>query len=312
MESWILFVIIGQFLNATVILNDRFIVSKNIVSKPIVYAFYVSFLSIFALGAIPFGVSWPSLHTAVFSIIAGISYLLSIILFYESLKNSKASEVVPVVGGIATISTLISSAFILNTGLPTGSDKFLVGFFFLLIGMVLISHFQFTKRSFLFLIGAGIFFGLSNVLIKLIFNEAITFIDGFFWSRMANVVVALALLLVPSIWKIIFQDWADKKAGTNKNLHLKKSGRSKKVFIVLGNKILAGVAFIFMLLAIKGGNVAIVNALTATQYVFIFLFALFFHNLIPDYFNEKIHRHEFLHKLLATVLIVIGFFVLFV
>ena len=247
MEPWVLFVIIGQFLNATVILNDRFIVSKNVVPNTVVYAFYVSFLSIFALGALPFGVSWPSVHTSVFSILAGVSYLISILLFYESLKNSRASEVVPVVGGVATISTLISSALILNTGLPTGSDKFIIGFFFLVIGMVLISHFEFTKRSLLFLVGAGTFFGLSNVLMKIIFNETTSFIDGFFWSRMANVVVALALLLVPSVWRTVFKDLHKKSPDHSSHpTHSNSRSRSKKAFIILGNKVLAGVAFIFI------------------------------------------------------------------
>lgn len=259
MEPWVAFVIIGQFLNATVILNDRFIVSKTIVSKPIVYAFYVSFLSIFAIGALPFGVSWPNFDTIVLSIASGITYLLSIFLFYESLKNSKASEVVPVVGGVATIATLISSAVILNVGLPTSSNRFLIGFFFLVIGMVLISHFQFTKRSVLFLIGSGIFFGLSNVLIKLILNET-TFVNGFFWSRMANVLSALALLAIPKLYSVISYDWKNKKH---------RNTRTQKTFIVLGNKLLGGLAFIFILLAIRDGNVAIVNALAATQYVFI-------------------------------------------
>lgn len=313
MEFWITSVIIGQFLNALVILNDRFIVSKNIVPRPIVYAFYVSFLSIFALGALPFGVTWPSLNTIVFSIIAAITYLFSILLLYKSLKISKASEVVPVVGGVATISTLISSVLILNTGLPNSSGRSIIGFFFLVLGMVLISHFIFTRRSLMLLIGSGIFFGLSSVLMKVIFSDA-DFINGFFWSRLANVVMALTLLLIPSVYRTIKSDLVgrNKDASIASKTKRANGDRFRKIFIVLGNKILAGLAFIFILLAVKNGNVAIVNALTATQYVFIFIFAMLFHSLLPDYFDEKTHRHEFLHKLLATTLIVIGFFVVFV
>jgi len=301
-NSWLFFVIVGQFLNATVVLTDRFIVTKKVVSKPIVYAFYVSFLSIFAIGALPFGVTRPSFDTSVLSLASAVSYLLSIYLLYESLQKSNPSEIVPVIGGIATISTLLSSVVILGVGLPTSSLNFVIGFLILISGMFLISHFKFTLRSFLFLVGSGVFFGLSTVLIKSIFNGE-SFVNGFFWSRIANVFVALSLLLIPSVYKLIRRDISGGHRGD--------SGHNKTLF-VLGNKVLAGLAFVCILLAIKYGNVAIVNALTATQYVFIFIFAIFFSKLLPDYFKESIHRYEILHKSLATALIVAGFFVLFV
>jgi len=295
MSTWLLFVIIGQFLYATVILTDRFIVSKKVVSEPIVYAFYVSILSIVAIAAIPFGVTWPSLDTILLSFIVASLYLLSIYLLYESLKKSNPSEVVPVVGGVAAISAFAGSAIILKTGLP---PHFLTGFGILVVGMLLISHFKFTYRSFLFLFGSGISFGLSTVAIKYMFDHD-SFVNGFFWSRMANVIVALLLLFVPSVYAAIKKDW-------------KRPGKGDKAKIVIGNKILAGFGFICILLAIKGGDVSLVNALSATQYIFLLIFAIFFRKLLPEYFDETIHQHEFLHKSLATALIVIGFIVLFV
>lgn len=294
MNTWFLFAVISQFMFAVCVLTDRFIVAKGVVSKPVVYAFYVSVMSVFALGALPFGVSIPSGETILLSLAVAATYLISIIFLYESLKKTNPTEVAPVVGGVAAITSFVGSMLLLGTTLPT---HFVWGFAALVIGMVLISHFNFSFRSFLFLTGSGVFFGLSSVLIKMIFVQD-TLVNGFFWSRMANVVVALALLLIPSVYASIRADWG-------------KPNKGKKSALLIGNKILGALGFVFTLVAIKLGDVAIVNALNATQYLFLLVFAIFFGNLLPEYFKETGHKHEIIHKLAAVTFIVIGFFVLF-
>lgn len=296
--SWLFFVVVGQFFYAVAVLVDRFIVSKGVVSKPIVYAFYVNLLSIFAVIVVPFGVSWPSsMLTITLSLAAAVSFTLSILFLYESLRNANTSEVVPVIGGVAALSAFIFSSIILNDTIP---GHFAWGFIILTVGMLLISHFKFTARSFIFLSCSGIFFGLSTVITKLILEDE-TLINGFFWSRMGNVVIALLLLLIPSIYHAIKHD------------HTRPSNHKKhhKTLLIVGNKVLGALGFICVLIALKSGNASLVNALTATQYIFLLTFALFFSRLLPEYFEEKVHKHEFLHKSLATILIVVGFFVLF-
>jgi len=295
MSNWVLYIIIGQFIYAAVVLTDHFIVSKKIVSKPIVYSLYVSLLSVFAVVAIPFGVTLPLLSTILYVSAMSVSFILSIYFLYKSLEDSNPSEVVPVIGGVSAISAFLCAALLLDDELP---GHFILGFTVLTAGMLLISHFKFSLRSFLLLSGSGIFFGLSAALIKLVFVSE-SFVNGFFWSRMANVVLALMLLLVPKIWKSVKEDW-------------NKPKKPSKGLLVVGNKVMGAIGFLFVLVAIKGGNVAIVNALTALQYVFLLIFAIFFHRAMPEYFEEKVHKHEFLHKSLATGLIVIGFFILFI
>jgi len=164
-----------------------------------------------------------------------------------------------------------------------------------------------------------VFFGLSAVFIKWLF-EYESLVNGFFWSRMGNVLVALLMLLVPTIYSAVRLDLFNKEKGTHGNhVHRDHSGhrsvgfRSRnKAALIFINKILAGLAFLFILIAIKYSNVSVVNALTATQYIFLLIFAIFFGRLMPEYFSEKIHKHEFLHKTIATVLIVVGFFLIFI
>lgn len=291
--NWIAFVVIGQFLNAFVILVDRYIVAGKKILDPLVYTFYVSILSIFVLVLLPFGVTIPSISTMWLSLIAAISYFVSIYFLYRSLVSSNPSEVVPVIGGVAALSTFLFSSIFLAIGLPS---HFIAGFFVLTAGMLLISHFRFTLDSFMSLTASGVAFGLSTVLIKMIFLND-TFINGFFWSRMANVLIAIALLLIPGMLKKLHHD--------------KRESPSSGKWLILGNKFIGGTAFLFTLLAIKYGEVSMVNALVALQYVYLLIFAFFFSKQMPEYFTEKFHKHEILHKTSATLIIMLGFFILF-
>lgn len=301
--SWIFFVIAGQFLNALVVVVDKHIVSSKVVSKPIIYAFYVSFLSIFVIFALPFGVTLPGSENASISLLAAIFYIFSIYFLYKSLEQSDPSDVIPVVGGAAAISAFISSSLILGENLP---NHFLLAFFILVLGMVLISHLRFGKEVFSQIVASGFFFGLSTVLLKLLFLND-TFLNGFFWSRMANVLVALALLILPGVYRLLKDD--TRSAGKNR-AGRERRPEAKAAFIIL-NKTLAGMAFLLILIAIKFGVVSLVNALAATQYIFLLIFALIWQKKFPDYFSSIVHKHELSHKLAATTLIVIGFFVLF-
>lgn len=302
--SWIYLVIIGQFISAVVVLIDKYLVSaksaKHPASSPAggpaVYAFYIGILSGVVLLVLPFGwVSPPTLSIVWISLAVAFSYIFSILFLYNSLRTADASDVAPVMGAIAAISTLIFSFVFLKTSLP---HNFFTGFLYLIAGTLLMSHFRFDKNSTVYVILAGLLFGLSSVFVKIIFNQT-TFINGFFWSRMANVLGAASLLLWP----------ANLKAVTN---NLKRSTGETK-FLILGNKVLSGLAFILILAAIKLGNVSVVNALGGIQFVFLLLFAFIFTYTMPEHFHEAVHRrHNRIKKIAASGLIIIGLYLLFV
>ena len=304
--SWIVFVLIGQFLNALVVVGDKHIVTAKIVSRPIIYTFYVGLLSMVALFALPFGVTLPSSAIILPSLLAGLFFVLSIYLLYESLKNSDPSDTLPVIGGVSALITFFGSYVILGEGLPS---HFFTGFFILIVGMVFISHFKFNRTVIYELVGSGVFFGMSTILLKVVFLND-TFINGFFWSRMANVFVVLLLLLLPGVYGLLVNEERAHTAVTNKNK--KRPSTSSKILFVLGNKALAGVAFFCILIAIKFGNVSMINALAATQYIFLFIFAIIWKKALPGYFSDSTYKHELIHKVFATSLIVIGFIVLFI
>ncbi|MEK7589079.1 MAG: hypothetical protein AAB479_00415 [Patescibacteria group bacterium] len=293
MQTWIFLVVIAQFISAVVVLLDKYLIRQ--VSQPAVYAFIVSVLSGAVIVLLPFGVvSVPSFIVLVISLGAATSFTLSLVMLYRALAIADASDVAPVMGGIAAIATLAFSWLVLRDRLP---DGFVFGFALLVLGTFLVSHFRLSRAALTYALVAGIAFGLSSVLLKTIFFET-SFLNGFFWSRMANVTVALLFLIPGSVRRSILADVRQSKS------HLP--------LVLLANKLLAGTAFFLTLLAIKLGNVSLVSALAGLQFMFLLLFAAFASARFPQYFPEEMSTKAFAVKIVAVFFILTGFLILFI
>lgn len=295
MITWVSLVVMAQLINAVIVLFDKYLLNSDRgISKPVVYAFYVSILSGVVIVLVPFGgISWPSNTVIILSIATAISYIFSIYFLYSALKITDASDVAPVAGAMSAISAFVFAHIWLSQDLPL---SFITAFIFLIIGTLLISHFRFNSISFAYVFAAGILFGISAFLIKLIFLQT-TFINGFFWSRMTNVIGALFLLLIPANYSAIVHGLRHSTSGTK--------------WLVTGNKALSGISFLFIMLAIQMGSVSIVNALSGLQFVFLLTFAYFCVNKFPSVFAGEIHPHKFNHKLYGVIFILYGFLALF-
>jgi|SRR3989344_325193 len=294
--SWIYLVLLAQFINAAVVLLDKFLLTSKSIARPLVYVFYVSMLSGVAVLLLPLGiVSWPTTQIIWLSLVTGGAFTFSVYFLYNSLFSTDASDVAPAVGAITALATLFFSFLFLDNAL---TGNFLFGFFFLVVGTALMSYFRFNRRITGYVLLAGVFFALSAVTVKILFNVT-PFWNGFFWSRLGNVAAVLPLLFWPAnrqlFWRnILVATWRTK-------------------FFILASKLMAGLAFLLTLIAIKLGNVALVNALVGTQFVFILLFALIFTKKFPGYFYETVHHHTaVMQKILATLLVVAGYFLLFI
>lgn len=291
---WVYFIIIAQFLNAIVTLVDKHLVTSPLIGKPAVYTFYIGALSSVAVLLLPFGVVFTPVPAVLWlSLAAGVSYIFSLLFLYKSLKLSDASDVAPALGAVSAVATFGFSFLFLGGRL---SDNFLYGFILLVIGTFITSYFHLTKKATLFLITAGIMFGFSTVLLKELFNRT-AFWNGFFWSRMANVLGVALLLLWPANLKAVLGNIKTSSAGTKT--------------AVVANKVIAGFAFLMILYAIKLGDVSIINALTGVQFAFLLIFTILFTKKFPRYFYETAHHHAILRKVFATVFIITGLALLF-
>ncbi len=290
----LVFAVFAQVLNACIVLIDKYIVTSTNISRPSAYAFYVGIISGVVIILIPFGViHTPSMFVIGFSLLIGFTFIASIILLYSALKIASATDVVPWLAAVSTVTTFLAGFVILEENLPS---SFLYALTLFVVGMLLVGHFRFNARSFLLVIFSGILFGFSAVFLKILFSNT-SFIDGFFWSRMGNVVGALSLLLWPRCRKAV--------------LHSSKTTTNKTASLVIVNRVIGGVAFLFVLYAIRLGSVSVVNSLSSLQFIFIFLFIFLLRHKMVDLFEHEFRPGHVAHKVVAMLFITAGFLVLF-
>ncbi len=299
MDFWILLVVAAQFLSAAVVLVDKFLVTHPTLPRPAVYAFYIAGLSIVAVVVLPFGVvSIPTVAIGGYSLLAGFTYVIAILIFYSALQRADASDVVPVVGAAAAVTTFLFRFYVTDDPLP---PHFVWGFLFLVVGTALISHYRFRWRGFTMVVIAGVLLGVSSMFIKLVFLHTgpgiAGFANGFFWTRMANVVAALSLLLWPPTLYAVTRH--------------ERSAAKRATGYIIANKTLAGVASLLVLVAISLGDVSLVNALGGLQFVFLFFFVLLCGKWFPEFFRDARSKQGLAQKGVAISIIVTGFFVLF-
>lgn len=288
-------VIAGQLLSAASVLIDKYVVTQTSITRPSVYVFYVGMTSSVALLLLPFGiVHIPDTTTIWLALEIGVVFIVSIRMLYRALKHANATDVVAWLTAVSALTTFVFGALFINEELPRGFP-FAMAFF--IAGMLFVGHFRFYALSFLQATIAGMLFGLSAVLLKILFSHT-DFIDGFFWSRMGNVAAALSLLLFPSIRENIF--------------HITRRTGVHVGALIIANRILNGIAFLCILYAIRVGSVSIVSALSSLQFIFIFLLIFLLAKHVPKLYEHEFRQGHILHKIVAMCFISVGFLVLFV
>ena len=291
MSSWVLLAIFAQLLMAVVIFVDRYMLThRRGMGHPVVYAFYVALLSGIVVVLLPFGVvTAPNLVVIEISVVTSALFIAALIFLYTALKEGHASDVMPVVAAFSAVTSFVCASLFLSEHLPA---HFLVAVTLFIAGTFFISRLRFTYRSLFLVACAGFLFGLSTFLIKFIFDVT-TFWDGFFWTRMANVIGAAILLLWPGNWQTIIHGTRASSSGTR--------------WIVIGNKMLAGVANALSFFAISLGSVSVVNSLGGLQFAFLPVIAFLFAGYFPSVLKSEIFHDKSHHKILGIALIVVGF-----
>ena len=295
--------ILAYFLNAVTTVIDKYLLRRSI-PNPIAYGFYMGILSIFALPLLFYQFEYPGLILLLFDFLAGIVFLVSILLMYIALKRGEASRVIPIIGGLTPIliylyETLIAGSHI--SGIQLGA------FCLLIAGSILISvrikyGKGYSKKRICFeSLGLATFSALFLagyfILIEQIYTTQI-FIAGFVWTRMGSFLGALLLLCFHKNRKKIFV--ATKKI------------KLTAVSIIISNKVIAGIAFISLNLAVATSSGLIVNSLGGVQYAFLFLIIIILSYKYPKIIKEKFNKFIIGQKSLALILIGIGLVLLFI
>lgn len=286
---WLYLALIAYFINSIVFVIDKYLLAGHI-PKYHAYAFGVSILSLSAVFLIPFGVSWPGLFYFYLSIFSGGAFFVGLMFLYKSIKESDVSVAATQTGTMGAVFTYIFSIVILKETLPLLN---VFAFLFLILGIFLLGKIE--KHIFISAVLAGLFFGISYVLLKLLFNET-SFVNGLFWTRMGFVGCAFLSLISDHV-----------RTEVKYSLH---HAPNKSKFLFVFNKVLAGVGFIILYFAINLGNVSLVNALLGFQFLFTFILVLFLRGRVPGV-AENTDKRVLANKLTGITSVLIGFLLLF-
>jgi len=286
---WIYLALTAYFVNAIAFVIDKHLLSSSL-PRPFAYAFGVSILSILAVVLIPFGVAWLGVQYFFISFVSGTAFFIALFFLYKSIKLSDVSVASINVATLSAIFTYVLAVFILKEKLGTNNG---LAFVFLVLGILFLGMIR--RDIFRYSILAGLFFGLSLVLLKWTFNYS-DFVNGIFWTRIGFVGSSLFMLVFP-------------RARGEISNSLKNAPQSS-LFLFILNKIIAGVGFLTLYYAIQLGNVSLVNALLGVQFSFVFILALIFGKIFPDV-AENITRKILIKKLLGISFIGVGFLMLF-
>jgi len=307
---WILLATFGQFLNAIVSIFDKYIVTdEKALPRPFVYAFYSCLMTgfwavIYVLGFIPglanlgvptlTNVTFPTIQVLAMSFLAAYTFFMALVSMYDSLKQSDASTVMPVIGTVAALSTFALDYIFLDTTL---TPEHMIGVVILSLGTLLVAKSLPKINVVLHVFHSGLFFGLHYITMKGLFLET-NFDNGFFWSRLGFVLFALSLLLVP-----VYLDKIKEQTKTTS----KKTG-----IIVILAKTTAGIAAFLLLKATDMGSVSVVQALDGLRFIFILLISSLFAHWLPASAADSDKRPRvFFKRLLYITVILAGFATLF-
>jgi len=318
---WLPIAIVAYFINAGVYTADKYFLSKKVHSS-ISYAFYVGIWSIGNVVLFWFAPFVPSWQWLAIDVIAGLLFLWALVAWYKALHQSEATKVVPIVGAFIPIFSFLLAYVFLGEIL---TPQQLLALFILIAGGILISIKQrevslmhkcarCSRALFGFLIGktysedhpmrrlivnsliSAFIFAAYYVLIKYVYLHQ-PFLGSYVWTRMGSFIGALALLVVPSYRRLIFEK--KRRAET---------GRSLPLFLSI--RFFAVIAFILLNYAIALGNVALVNALQGVQYIFLIFIILVLSEQYPKILREEMSKKVLLQKFIGVLLVSVGLYLL--
>lgn len=296
--TWIFVALGGYFFNAVSALLDKLLLKKRI-PQPATYAFYVSLFSLFTLVFIPFGFGFPGLWNTLALFASGILFTYGLFALYSAVKDNEISRISPLVGTVVSVIALLSASLLpgVIAEAEMGSAR-LFALVLLIAGGLLIAFdlpLRKGERLPLMVLVAGTCLAISVLLLKVAYRET-DFVSGLVWSRIGMFLGGLSLLVIPR-----FRSQILVRSHARKRRFLWSTA-----FIFLANKSCAGISAFLISYATFLGPVSFVQALSGTQYVFLFLLAVPLTLRFPEIFGEKLFFWDWFQKIMAILLIALG------
>lgn len=300
---WALIAIIGHLANGAAFIIDKTLLTTSF-KRAATYAGTVGLLSIIVIVLIPFGVHLPQASSWPWLLLAGITFVTALWAFFSALAMGEASRIVPIIGSLIPVLTLVGTSWLLGERL--GQNQ-LIGFGILIIATAVLAggsgKNRISTQAIWMSVLAALLFAASSVTIKISY-ETEGFINGFFFSRIFGIVTACTLLLIDQ--KALKEAREAFFPSRSANTSSKPQKRSWASMLILIGQGLGSIGFILVQYAINLGSAAIVNALQAVQYAFLVMIAFVFAKRAPQLLGENLTTRSIIQKSLGIILAGIG------
>lgn len=297
--SWLVAAIAGHLLNAAAFIVDKTLLSSAF-KRSGTYATVIGLFSSTILILLPFVHPQQTTEAWISIAIFGSVFVIAMWAFFEALSRAETSRVVPVIGSLIPIFTLIDSAIFVNERL---APRILLGLAFLLAATVLLTRGGEKRRrldamTLGLCVSAAFLFAASSVSGKYAFEHA-PFMDAFVLSRVFSIVIAVAIpLFIPGVREELRSIIQPKTSG--------QGPKPKHALLMLAGQASGALGFVGVQYAISLGSATVVNALQAVQYAAIVLVAWLGGAKLASLLKEDRSPNTILLKAVAIILVGIG------
>lgn len=293
--SWLFLAIVGHVANAAAFLVDKVLLTTTF-KKSVTYAVVLGILPLGLAIFIPWIPSWPALSVWPTVALFGSFFVFALWAFFEALRTSEASRVVPLVGSLVPVVTLIGTSTLFGERLTVPQ---LFGFVLFLMATLLLTGLgrhgiHISRWTFLMAVVASVLFASSSVAGKFAFNHA-NFWGVLIGSRLFAGLTGVILFFLSKDARTEIL-----RKGPSKTIPLRM-----KILAVCGHFIGTG-GFLLIQAAIARGSASLVNALQATQYGVIALMGWFGGKRLRSLLQEERTPLVIAAKSLALVFIGFG------
>lgn len=304
--SWFWLALIGHAANGAAFIVDKVLLRKAF-RRSATYAGLVGIMSGLLLVAIPFVREWPTGAAWTASVVSGALFIVALWAFFSALSRAEATRIVPIVGSLIPILTLVGTFTFLGERLM---DRTFVGFGLLILATILLTTGGRGKPSHdavWLAITSAFLFAISSVTAKFAY-DATGFLGTFTVTRLTAALTGLVLLT-----------FLDRTAGREalsiflpaqtKRVAHGGPGLSAAALAVVGQAA-GAVGFVFVQWATAIGSAPIVNAMQAIQYVLLVLAAFVIQHKAPDLLGENLTRRTVMLKSAALLIAGIGMYLI--
>lgn len=299
---WAIVAIGGHVANGAAFVIDKTLLTSSF-KRPATYATIVGILSAIAVAVLPFGFRGQIPPATLLAIlISGVTFILALWSFFAALAKGEASRVVPVVGSLIPILTLVGTWTLLGERLSTSQ---FIGFALLITATIILSggsaKSKLAPSTILLAILAALSFAVSFVAGKISY-DAIGFLTAFGCSRLIGTATALVILAFdPGAREEVSRAFTITKGPT-----VQKTMRKAPTALVLTGQSLGAGGLVLVQYATSLGSAAIVNALQAIQYAFLVLAAFILAKRAPNLLGEDLTVKTILRKSSAIIIVAAG------